>query len=182
MTGRHQAKLLEHLVAGTTARAAALLVGVQANTSIHFYQLVCQLIASRLPTSELPRGVETDEYYFGGVRKGKRGRAAAEKVRVFGLLKRGGKMLATIILNAKFKTLMPIIRERVRVDSIVYPDSFTAYNTLDISEFHRRRVNHSKAFQTKLGYHINGIETFWDKTKRYSRRFKGLTPDSFYWF
>jgi hypothetical protein len=39
---------------------------------------------------ELAGEVEVDESYFGGVRKGKRGRGAAGKVAVFGLLKRGG--------------------------------------------------------------------------------------------
>ena len=34
--------------------------------------------------------VEVDESYFGSKRKGKRGRGAAGKVPVFGLLKRGG--------------------------------------------------------------------------------------------
>ena len=36
--------------------------------------------------------IEVDESYFGGHRKGKRGRGAAGKVPVFGLLKRGGKV------------------------------------------------------------------------------------------
>ena len=35
--------------------------------------------------------IEVDESYFGGNRKGKRGRGAAGKIPVFGLLKRGGK-------------------------------------------------------------------------------------------
>ena len=33
--------------------------------------------------------IEVDESYFGGRRKGKRGRGAAGKIPVFGLLKRG---------------------------------------------------------------------------------------------
>jgi len=37
-------------------------------------------------------GVEVDESYFGGRWKGKRGRGAAGKVGVFGLLKREGKV------------------------------------------------------------------------------------------
>jgi len=36
--------------------------------------------------------IELDESYFGGVRKGKRGRGVAGKVTVFGILKRGGKV------------------------------------------------------------------------------------------
>jgi len=35
--------------------------------------------------------IEVSESYFGGKRKGKRGRGAAEKIPVFGLLERGGK-------------------------------------------------------------------------------------------
>jgi transposase len=181
MSGRQQGKLLEHFVAGTTARAAALLIGVQANTAIYFYQRVRQLIASKLPSYELSGEVEADECYFGGVRKGKRGRAAAGKVPVFGLLKRGGHVVAAIIPNAKSKTLMPIIRERVRPDSIVYTDSFRAYDTLDVSEFRHRRVNHSKTFVSKRGHHINGIENFWNQAKRHLRRFNGIRKESFYW-
>ena len=87
-----QQKLLEHFVAGTTARAAALLVGVQTNTAKLFYQRLRQLIASKQESYLLAGEIEADESDFGGVRKGRRGRGAAGKVPVFGLLKRGGKV------------------------------------------------------------------------------------------
>ena len=119
LTARQQSRLLEHFVAGTTARAAAELTGVQANTAIRFYQRLRTLIASKLASYELSGEVEADESYFGGVRKGKRGRGAAGKVAVFGLLKRGGKVYTAIIPNAKTETLLPIIQEKVRPDSIV---------------------------------------------------------------
>ncbi|MFA4994807.1 MAG: IS1595 family transposase [Bdellovibrionales bacterium] len=179
---RVQQKLLEHFVAGTTARAAALLVDVQANTAKLFYQRLRQLIASKQESYELSGEVEADESYFGGVRKGKRGRGAAGKVPVFGLLKRGGKVYTAIIPNAKSATLIPIIREKVRPDSIVYTDTFRAYDVLDVSEFHHRRVNHSKVFVSKRGHHINGIENFWNQAKRHLRRFNGIPKDSFFWF
>ena len=70
MSGRQQGKLLEHFVAGTTARAAALLIGVQANTAIYFYQRVRQLITSKLPSYELSGEVEADECYFRWRRNG----------------------------------------------------------------------------------------------------------------
>jgi transposase len=108
-----QQKLLEHFVAGTTARAAALLVGVQANTAKLFYQRLRQLIASKQESYLLAGEIEADESYFGGVRKGRRGRGAAGKVPVFGLLKRGGKAYTAIIPDAKASTLIPIIREKV---------------------------------------------------------------------
>jgi transposase len=179
---RVQHRLLEHFVAGTTARAAAQLVGVQARTAIIFYQRLRRLIASQIPNYAMSGEVEVDECYFGGVRKGKRGRAAAGKIPVFGLLKRGGKVMTAIIPDAKSSTLLPIIREHVTPDSIVYTDSFTSYDVLDVSEFHHRRVNHSKTFVSRHGHHINGIENFWNQAKRHLRRFNGIDRKSFYWF
>ncbi len=181
MTARQQARLLEHFVAGTTARAAAQLAGVQANTAIRFYQRLRCLIASKLPSYELSGEVEADESYFGGVRKGKRGRGAAGKVPVFGLLKRGGKVYTAIVPDAKASTLLPIIREKVTPDSIVYTDSFRAYNALDVSGFHHLRINHSKLFADKRN-HINGIENFWNQAKRHMRKFNGVPKDNFHWF
>lgn len=67
--------------------------------------------------------IEVDESYFGGKRKGKRGRGAAGKIPVFGLLKRGGKVYARVIPVAKGGTLLPIIERKVVPDSIVYTDS-----------------------------------------------------------
>lgn len=72
--------------------------------------------------------IEVDESYFGGRRKGKRGRGAGGKVPVFGLLKRHNKVYTVIIPDAKAQTLLPIIRDKVRPDSIVYTDTFLSYN------------------------------------------------------
>ena len=66
--------------------------------------------------------IEVDESYFGGCRKGKRGRGATGKVPVFGLLKRGGRVYTKIIPDVRSKTLMPIIKRKVVPDSIVYSE------------------------------------------------------------
>ncbi len=72
--------------------------------------------------------IEVDESYFGGVRKGKRGRGAAGRVPVFGILKRGGRVYTVMIPNVRKDTLLPIIRQRVMPDSRVYTDSYPAYD------------------------------------------------------
>lgn len=181
LTPRQQSKLIEHFVAGTTGRAAAELVGVQPNTAILFFMRLRQLIAGKQPSYELSGEIEADESYFGGKRKGKRGRGAAGKVAVFGILKRGGKVYTAIIPNAKTETLLPIIEEKVRPDSIVYTDTFRAYNALDVSEFHHMRINHSELFADRQN-HINGIENFWNQAKRHLRKFNGIKQENFYWF
>ncbi len=54
---------------------------------------------------------ELDELCFGAKRvRGKRGRGAAGKTPVFGLLKRGEKVFVTIVPNCSKETLMPIIQ------------------------------------------------------------------------
>lgn len=140
-----------------------------------------QLIGSKLPSYELSREVEADESYFGGVQKGRPGLGAAGKVVVFGLLKWGGKVYTAIIPNAKTETLLPIIQEKVRPDSIVYTDTFRSYNALDVSLFHHMRSNHSKLFAERKD-HINGIENLSNRAKRHLRKFNGIQRDHFYWF
>ena len=54
---------------------------------------------------------EIDEGYFGGRRKGKRGRGAGGKVAVFGLLKRGGVVHTAGASDVKSATLLPIIHQ-----------------------------------------------------------------------
>lgn len=136
---------------------------------------------NKLPSYELSGEVEADESYFGGVRKGKRGRGVVGKVAVFGLLKWGGKVYTAIILNTKTETLLPIIQEKVQPDSIVYTDTFSAYNALDVSDFHHSRINHSELFAGKQN-HISGIENFWNQAKGHLRRFNGAKLDNFYYF
>ena len=176
-----QHKLIEHFVAGTTARCAADLLSVNRNTAAYYYHRLREIIVMKLAedVAEFWDGdIEVDESYFGGSRKGKRGRGAAGKVPVFGLLKRGGKVYTKIIPDAKASTLMPIIQEKVIPDSIVYTDCWRGYNVLDISEFKHYRINHSKLFADKHN-HINGIENFWNQTKRHMRKFNGIPRDHF---
>ena len=42
-TGKQQGKLIDNFVAGTTARTAAELVGVQPNTAIRFFHASAQI-------------------------------------------------------------------------------------------------------------------------------------------
>jgi len=174
-----QQRLLEHFVAGATARTAGALVGVNHKTAAYYFLRLREIIY-QATEDDTPFGgeIEVDESYFGGRRKGKRGRGAAGKVPVFGLLKRKGKVFAKVIPNAKGKTLKAIIDNKVVPDSIVYSDTFRSYNVLDVSEFKHYRINHSKLFADKKN-HINGIENFWNQAKRHMRKFNGVPKDNF---
>ena len=177
---KEQKRLLEYFVLGVTARSAADLLGIQANSATLFYHKVRQIICWHLEqeSEEFFAGeIELDESYFGGVRKGKRGRAAGKMV-VFGILKRGGKVYTKVIQDTKTNTLMPIIREKIVPDSVVYTDCYHSYNVLDVSEFHHR-INHSSQFAEQKVNHINGIENFWSQAKRTLRKYNGIPMQNF---
>ncbi|WP_153986043.1 IS1595 family transposase, partial [Neisseria meningitidis] len=128
-----QNKLIELFVAGVTARTAAELVGVNKNTAAYYFHRLRLLIYQNSPHLEMFDGeVEADESYFGGQRKGKRGRGAAGKVAVFGLLKREMVRFIRLQYRIQTATLFPIIREQVKPDSIVYTDCYRSYDVLDV--------------------------------------------------
>ena len=90
-----QKKLLQFFVLEVTAHSAADLLGIHPNSAVLFYRKVREVISHHLSLEAdmvFDGSVELDESYFGGHRKGKRGRGAAGKVAVFGILKRGGKV------------------------------------------------------------------------------------------
>ncbi len=183
LSARQTLRLCEHFVAGSPARTAAELVGVNKNTAVLFYHRLREIIAARIADESPLRGeIELDESYFGGVRKGRRGRGAAGKVPVFGILKRGGRVYTAMIPNAQALTLLSIVQDKVELDSVVYTDAFRSYDILDIAGFHHHRINHSKAFSGGSGRHINGIENFWNQAKRHLRKYNGIPREHFHLF
>jgi transposase len=101
LSRKTQVELLRFFVAEVTARTAAELTAINRQTAMLFYQKIREVIAYQLAQAshEVFAGeIELDESYFGGVRKGKRGRCAAGKMIVFGLLKRGGKVYTKNVL------------------------------------------------------------------------------------
>jgi len=171
--------LVEHFVAGTTARTAAALVGVNKTTAAYYFHRLRELICAAIDDQTPFHGeVEVDESYFGGKRKGKRGRGAAGKVPVFGVLKRGGKVYTKVIPDVRSTTLLGIMEHKIVPDSIVYSDSLGSYNALDVSDFRHYRINHSELFDDRHN-HINGIENFWNQAKRHLRRFNGIPRQHF---
>ena len=139
-------------MSGTTARCATSLVGVNFKTSAYNFHRLREIITYSIEQKAVTLfsgEVEVDESYFGGKRKGKRGRGAAGKVPVFSLLKRGGRVYTKIISDASSATLFPIIERKVVPDCIVYSGCWRGYNVLNVSDFKHFRINHSKLFANK---------------------------------
>ena len=140
---------LEYFVAGTSARSAAEIIGVNRNTATLFYRKRWEIIAGHNAPEEK---IEVDESYSADTVKTKEPRSAAGKVAVFGLLKPGGHVHAVMIPDAGSGKReagsgkpMSLIRRKIRPDSIVYSDVWHAYRTIDISGFLHERISHASA-------------------------------------
>ena len=170
-----QNKLIELFVSGVTAGTAARLVGVNKNTAAYYFHRLRLLIFHSSPHWEMFDGeVEADER----ASQRQTGRGAARKVVVSGLLKRNGKVYTVAVPNTQTATLLPIIREQVKPDSIVYTDCHESYDVPDVSEFSHLRINNSTHFAERQN-HINGIENFWNQAKRHLRKFNGIPKEHF---
>ena len=163
------------------ATQTAKMTGLNRNTVNRYFHIVRQKIAAYCETvTPLQGSVEVDESYFGGKKKGgKRGRGAAHKVPVFGVLKRGGSVYTQIITNANKVQIRPIIKRMVTKGSTVYTDGWRAYHGLIVDGYKHYRINHSETYG--IGHnHINGIECFWGWAKRRLTKFCGLSRDHFH--
>jgi transposase len=124
---------------------------------------------------------ELDESYFGAKRvRGKRGRGAAGKTPVFGLLKRNGNVHVQIVKNCSKESLMPIIQGKILEGSTIYTDGWKAYDGLILNGYDHYRVYHCENEFARGKNHVNGIESFWSFAKRRLSQFNGLADQTFY--
>ena len=134
---------------------------------------------AELEGAKLSGEIEMDESYFGGKRKGKRGRGAKGKSIVFGLLERDGRVYTRVVEGVSADDLMAVIRKKTRKGSVYYSDTFKSYNSLKRLGKHLR-VNHSKSMvDKKTKNHINGIEGFWSFAKHILYNYRGVSKYHF---
>ena len=175
-----QDRLAEFFVGGVTARSAADLARVNRKTAAYFFHRLRQIIARQLEDSLPLEGlVEVDESYFGGVRKGQ----------TWARRRRQGPRLRHPQARRQSPHRDDPRRpqrhapshhwQKVVPNSIVYTDSYPAYDVLDVSEFHHHRIDHSDAYVLDRHNHINGIENFWNQAKRTLSRYNGIPKAHF---
>ena len=122
--------------------------------------------------------IELDEAYFGGRRKGNRGRGSAGKVPVFGILERDGLVHVNVVPNVTAETLLGLTVKKVRRGSVVYTDKFTSYDSLMFCGYRHLKVDHGKYFSSGKVY-INGMEGFWSWAKERFIKHHGVSKEYF---
>jgi transposase-like protein len=116
--------------------------------------------------------VEADESFYGGLEKNKHrskrqhlGTGGAGKTAVFGLVERGGKVLAKVVPNTQSATLIPHIAQRVLPQSVIFTDEYVSYNPLEGTGYQHKRIHHGQGVYVSGDAHTNTIEGFWSLTK-----------------
>ena len=171
-----------------TSDITANLTWLNPKTTQDWYRYIRKAISAlcEVEKAEIWSGsIEIDESYFWPTRvRWKRWRWAGMKTIVFGLLKRNGKVYTEIVPDVKAKTLVPIIRWKVKLeDTEINSDGWPAYDGLvDIGYEKHYRVHHGANEFARWNQHINGIESFWSFTKRRLSQFNGIKKAYFYYF
>ena len=175
-------KILRCFCEDLPATKTAGILSLNRKTIDHYYNLFREKIAhSSMKEIEVIAGeIEIDESYFGAKRvRGKRGRGAAGKTPVFGLLKRNGKVFVTVVKNCSKEELMPIITGCVLEGSTIHSDGWKAYDGLLLNGYDHYRVFHSANEFARGKSHVNGIEAFWSFAKRRLAKFNGIQSHKF---
>ncbi len=181
LTNRQIGTLIDFFALEVPALKAAQMLGVNRHSAERVYQVIRLHLARECERWSPFRGeVEVDESYFGGYRKGNRGRGAAGKVAVFGLLKRKGRVYTRLVPNVSRESLRAVIRQKVPEGATIYSDSFRSYEGLITDGYRHYRINHGQAFSASKRHHINGIENFWGYAKTKLKRYYGIPRNQFH--
>ena len=176
-------EIIKYFSLDFTITKISILVNIDRKIVNKYVNKIRAILCSYCEKISLFKGeIELDESYFGGKKKGdKRGRGVTNKIPVFGILKRDGKVYTQIVNNASSKELMPIINDLIDKKSTIYTDKWRAYDSLVLDGYKHKRINHSKEFRDKVDKknHINGIENFWGWSKNRLRKFNGISRETF---
>ncbi len=114
-----------------TASQTATLLGMNRNTMNRYVNLFRRIIAaSAIKDSSVVAGdMALDASSFGAKSiRGKRGRGAAGKTPVWGLLKRHGRVHVEVVEHCSKDPLMPILQGKILEGSTLHTDGWKAYD------------------------------------------------------
>lgn len=141
-------------------------LGVSYKTALRMFRKIRDLMNEN--NGPLLGEVEIDETYVGGRHPGKRGRGAAGKTVVMGMVQRQGHARVFVTPDVKARSLLPIIREHIPTakGTIVYTDELPSYNRLTRMGYTHERVRHSAKQYVAGRAHVNSVECLWSNIKR----------------
>ena len=141
----------ERAVTSSTKNGAVLSV---------LFSLICSVLSSYFEGNISANLVQPQKLFWRASQRQTRSRCCRQSCRIWAVEAKW-QGLHRYHTESKTTTLLPIIREQVKPDSIVYTDCYRSYDVLEVSEFSHLRINYSTHFAERQN-HINGIENFWN--------------------
>lgn len=123
---------------------------------------------------KLSNEVELDETFVGGKNKNRhrdkkvknsQGRSFKDKIPVFGMLERGGKLICRVVKNTSEKELTIEILKHIKKGTILFTDEWCGYNRVG-QIYERRIVDHGHGQYVDGDAYTNNIEGFWGIFKK----------------
>lgn len=148
---------------GCSAKTLQAELGVTYKTAWTMLHAMRRAVIDDTLFRQLSGHVEVDETYFGGRRKGKRGRGAAGKTIVLGLRQRGGRVKTLVVPDLKAATFRRLIQQHVRRGSTIYTDGF--WDHVDLVGYDHHIIDHTKRFTMNHLRHTQTVESVWAHTK-----------------
>jgi transposase-like protein len=159
-------RLMASTRVGVSAKHIQRETGVTYKTAWRMMKQVRQLMDEQI---KLNGPVEMDESYFGapGSSKGKQLLRRDAKTTVFGIVERGGQVVARVVPDAKKDSILPIVGEVLPPQTTIYSDESAALATVNSTGMRHSHftVNHSVG-HVYGNAHTNTIDGFWSLVKR----------------
>lgn len=135
------------------------------STVVRFYKKVRAIISQKMSSLTFSGSadgncevIEIDESLFGRKQKYQKGRYTRRKW-VFGMVERNTrKCYFTEVADRTTETLVPLIKEKVSPNHLIYSDDWPAYRNLKAHGFRHEVVVHSREFVSDEGVCTNNIE------------------------
>jgi transposase-like protein len=169
----HAMYLMGSTRCGISAKQIQRETGVTYKTAWRMFKQIRTLLSEDLRLGGSGNGVEMDEMYQGGRRKGEAGRMlAGDKGRntmVFGIAERKGRIVARVTPDMTMEASNALVKQYVLPESTIFTDeasSFGRFSRIEGMGYEHKRIQHAQKVYVVGDVHTNTIEGFWSLVKR----------------
>ena len=168
----HAMYLMGSTRCGISAKQIQRETGVTYKCAWRMFTQIRKLMAENILLDGGSGGVEVDEAYFGGRRKGEAGRMLrgnkGHLTSALGAVERQGRIVARV-KPVSMGAANALVREFILPKSTIFTDEASVYNMVPQLEgmgYQHRRINHSEKIYVMGDVHTYTIEGFWSLVKR----------------
>lgn len=184
LTNEQTQKMLEHFVAGTSARTVAEILQINKNTALLFYQKIRILIAKKLDEENYllfkkinftPENLRFDETFFKKIVTKISNKKKLQQIPLF----------VVILREKKIHVFYPLpeISNFTDDQKFIFPDAIfcqeAATKIINANDIHLYRILPDPVFKLGQRSAIDSIENFWKLTKFHWLKFNGIPLKNF---